>query len=44
MFYFTAQQKTNNNLKADGVTGVAALPLINKAIAIGVTAVEAQCD
>ena len=44
VFYFIAQQKTDNTVKADGVTGMAALPLINKATAIGVTAVVAQCD
>ena len=44
VFYFIAQQKTDNTVKADGFTGVAALPLINKATAIGVTAIVAQCD
>lgn len=44
VFYFIAQQKTDNTVKADGVSGLAALPLINKATAIGVTAVVAQCD
>ena len=44
VFYFIAQQKTDNTVKPDGVSGLAALPLINKATAIGVTAVVAQCD
>ena len=44
VFYFIAQQKTDNTVKPNGVCGLAALPLINKATAIGVTAVVAQCD
>ena len=43
MVYFIAQPKTQNTREADCVAGVAALPLMNNATAMGMTAVIAEC-
>ena len=44
MFYFMAQPKPQNTREADCVAGVAALPLMNNATAMGMTAVIAECE
>ena len=43
MVYFIAQPETQNTREANCVAGVAASPLMNNAIAMGMTAVIAEC-
>ena len=44
MLYFMAQPETQNTIEADCLAGVAALPFMNNATAIGMTAVIAECE
>ena len=44
MVYFMAQPEPQNTREADCVAGVAALPLMNNATAMGMTAVIAECE
>ena len=44
MFYFISQPKSKNMSEKDCLAGVAAVPLMNNATAMGMTAVIAECD
>ena len=44
MVYFKAQPEIQNTREAGCVAGVAALPLMNNATAMGMTAVIAKCE
>ena len=44
MLYFLAQPEPQNMREPDCVAGVAALPMMNKATAMGMTAVIAECE
>ena len=44
MFYFMAQPKSDDKREAECIAGVTALPLMNNATAMGMSAVIAECD